>query len=236
MKKYFIFSDVHGCFDELMTGLKTSGFDINNEEHIIISCGDNFDRGVQNLKVFNFLNDLPKDRKHLIRGNHEYMLLFLARSQEIEYGHERNGTDITYKELVQEFQDKGIPKVVKFIKEMKNYVELGNHIFVHGFIPKNIDYKEATTQDWYEAVWINSYKEIPNLPKMKKTIVVGHVFSNCFHRLNEIYYLPQQGNTCGIIAVDSMVLRSMKVNILVMNEDGTYENEIHRTVLKQITN
>ena len=45
-KKYlYCVSDVHSFYDELMTALTKAGFDINNEEHIFVSCGDLLDRG-----------------------------------------------------------------------------------------------------------------------------------------------------------------------------------------------
>ncbi|MFI3251938.1 MAG: metallophosphoesterase, partial [bacterium] len=63
MKKYFVFSDVHGHYDELMRDLRLAGFDEKNEEHIIVSCGDNFDRGPKSFEMFVFLNEFPEHRK-----------------------------------------------------------------------------------------------------------------------------------------------------------------------------
>ena len=40
MKKYFITSDPHSYYTVLMKALKKKGFDINNEEHVIVICGD----------------------------------------------------------------------------------------------------------------------------------------------------------------------------------------------------
>lgn len=35
--KYFIFSDVHGYYDELMLALNNTEFDKDNTDHVIIS-------------------------------------------------------------------------------------------------------------------------------------------------------------------------------------------------------
>ena len=70
--KYFCVSDVHGYFDQLLHVLEKAGFDKNNPEHTLISCGDHFDRGRQPTEVMNYLMALP--RKILIRGNHEDLL------------------------------------------------------------------------------------------------------------------------------------------------------------------
>ena len=74
MNKYFIFSDCHGFYNELMNALNKAGFDINNQEHHIIFCGDALDRGNQPLEIFRFLQSIPKERRILIRGNHELLL------------------------------------------------------------------------------------------------------------------------------------------------------------------
>ena len=92
MKTYFIFSDIHSFYDELIQSLAEAGFDINNSEHIIISCGDIFDRGSKPLEVYKFLKELPKERKVLIRGNHEYLLEELIRKGYEERHDVQNGT------------------------------------------------------------------------------------------------------------------------------------------------
>ena len=45
MPKFFVVSDVHGFYDELLNALDDAGFDSENTDHYLISCGDNFDRG-----------------------------------------------------------------------------------------------------------------------------------------------------------------------------------------------
>jgi len=91
-KTYFVFSDVHSFYDELMTALNENGFDINNPDHIIISCGDIFDRGTKPLEVYNFLRDLPKERRILIRGNHEILLKDLVKKGYEDSYDVHNGT------------------------------------------------------------------------------------------------------------------------------------------------
>ena len=74
MKRYFVCADVHSYFDELIIALNKAGFDINNKEHIFVSCGDLLDRGNNSIECLDFVNNLPQDRKILIRGNHEDLL------------------------------------------------------------------------------------------------------------------------------------------------------------------
>lgn len=40
MKKFFVVSDVHGFYDEMIEALNKAGFDKNNKDHVFISCGD----------------------------------------------------------------------------------------------------------------------------------------------------------------------------------------------------
>ena len=48
--------------------MNKTGFDLNNEEHILIICGDLFDRGSESSKLYEFIKSLQKERRILIRG------------------------------------------------------------------------------------------------------------------------------------------------------------------------
>jgi serine/threonine protein phosphatase 1 len=78
MKTYFVSSDLHSFFTEWQLALNQAGFDINNPEHILIICGDLFDRGNESLKLYDFVRKFPKDRRILVRGNHEDIALSLV--------------------------------------------------------------------------------------------------------------------------------------------------------------
>ena len=100
MKKYFVISDMHSFYDEMIRSLDKKGFDINNQDHILVVCGDMFDRGHQPLEVYNFLRGLPKERRILIRGNHETLLRDLVERGHAEWHDESNGTYATLFYLV----------------------------------------------------------------------------------------------------------------------------------------
>lgn len=98
MKKYFISSDIHSFFDEWQKELIKKGFDKDNADHILIICGDIFDRGNKPLEVYEFLISLPKERRILIRGNHEALLIDMVKRGYIENHDIHNGTaDTLYK-------------------------------------------------------------------------------------------------------------------------------------------
>ena len=71
--KYFVVSDIHSFYTPLKTCLDQAGYDVNNPEHIFVLNGDLFDRGNEASEVFNFVRSIPKERRILIRGNHEYL-------------------------------------------------------------------------------------------------------------------------------------------------------------------
>ena len=164
MKKYFICSDTHSYFSILMKTLKRKGFDINNQDHIFVLIGDLFDRGSESLELYNWVRALPKERRILIRGNHEILFKELVKRGSAESHDYHNMTiDTLYqlnkwndaKELSSYYIDSNKPidefyerrnnlfksditkEVIDWFAsdEWINYWETPNYIFVHGFIP-----------------------------------------------------------------------------------------------------
>ena len=62
-----------------MKTLKRKGFDINNQDHIFVLVGDLFDRGDESLALYNWVKSLPRDRRILIRGNHEQLFIDMVK-------------------------------------------------------------------------------------------------------------------------------------------------------------
>lgn len=97
MKSYFVCSDIHSYFTEFFNSLMEAGFDPLNKDHILVVLGDIFDRGSQPLAVYNFLKTLPKERRILIRGNHEYLLRDLVdRKQALSHDRSNGTLDTLY--------------------------------------------------------------------------------------------------------------------------------------------
>ena len=94
-KKYFIVSDVHSYFTELMCSLNKEGFNINDNNHILVVNGDLFDRGNESKQLLEFVKSLG-DRFIYIRGNHEDLLQDLytdiMSERPISNHHYSNGT------------------------------------------------------------------------------------------------------------------------------------------------
>jgi len=96
VKKYFIISDIHSFYTPMITELHKKGFDENNQNHILVVLGDVFDRGYETLEIFKFLTSLPKERRILIKGNHECLYLELLTKRFPESHDFSNGTVRTF--------------------------------------------------------------------------------------------------------------------------------------------
>lgn len=205
MKKYFVFTDIHGFFDELQAALKKAGFDKDNPDHIIISCGDLLDRGSKPRECLQFVNSLyAQGRAILIKGNHETLLEeMLQRGEPFSHDYS-NGTVRTLVEMFPTCEQtidvvweamKNDADYLEYKSHLVNFYETDNYIFTHGFIPlnwtdpHNPDYKtnwRDNELDWDSyptgARWLNGIKYAHRgLNRTSKTVVVGHYHCSYGH-------------------------------------------------------
>ena len=240
MPKFFIISDVHGCYDEMQFALDKAGFDPNNEEHWLIGCGDYTDRGHQPLEVIKYLQGLP--RKVLVKGNHESLLLECV-DRGYPMSHDwSNGTAGTIIDLAPQSQSFDVAcsvaygKVKDFIGGMVDYFETKNHIFVHSWIPLisqnsgfyhfDPNWRQATAKQWENARWGNPYELAEQgLNKTGKTIVFGHWhcstgWSKAENRSvfgPDAKFEPYYGK--GFISIDACTAYSKKCNVIVIEDE-----------------
>ena len=196
-KKYFVTSDVHSFFDELMTALAEKGFEMDNEDHILCICGDLFDRGDKTVELFEFVKSLrEQDRLVYVTGNHESLLFDCM--QEIYTGrlpgshHFHNGTikticqfcgqgewiiyDPSWRNKICEIMQ----PVMDFIADnCVDYAEIGDYVLVHGWIPcyQGLDdFRNASDEDWERARWENGMERWKNTKCRAdgQTVVCGH--------------------------------------------------------------
>ena len=261
--RYFCVSDIHGFYDELLIALNESGFDQNNPEHTLISCGDNFDRGRQPAEVLNFLLNLP--RKILIRGNHEDLLADACERGRSAPHDESNGTTQTIWDLSRPFSEeykakygKHAPAKECFVavgklvaplhKQLINYFETQNYIFVHAWIPvmtndgmpyhylrdryfsTHPNWRQATPLEWSQARWLNPFAMAKNGFLADKTIICGHWHCSYGHMLDSIktdnWLSEFEENAVwdpyygsGFIAIDRCTAHTGKINVLVLDDE-----------------
>lgn len=153
--KYFVIADVHGFYDEMIEALNKAGFDAENDNHMLVSLGDVFDRGKKPIEVIRFLNQLYiKGKAILIRGNHEDLLMEALYKGGPDYYDITNGTYATVIKLaeaaggnpnmanVKGFGWRLITEIAcenaDFMEYMANTVdffETPHYVFVHGWVP-----------------------------------------------------------------------------------------------------
>ena len=255
MKKYFVISDVHSFYHEMMKALDNAGFDVSNNEHILISLGDLLDRGEYPLECLNFVNSIPDERKFLVRGNHETLFdemidrgsydiidlsnktlhtaLYLSGNDKILLGEGDEAREAFHKIKVSK-------EVSKYESSLVNYCEIGDRIFVHGWLPSeqhlikgkskytliDDDIKSFSDDDWKEAAWINGMKAANDHAIIKgKTVYCGHWHTSWGHshieRKSKEFgpdadYTPFISD--GIVAIDSCVAVSGFLNCVTFEE------------------
>lgn len=190
--KYFIFSDIHGCYDAFITGLTNAGFDIKNKQHILVGAGDYFDRGTQNTQIYNFLTSKKlKGRVYLIRGNHDDMLLsFLLGEGNGFFNCHYNGmlntlesfSNITvgfvtlqltpehYVQLI----NKNFPKLTEWLKEtLKQGYQIDKYKITHAGL-RNIVTGSENEPEWIIDNWAPTPNFIADYPEDGFIHVFGH--------------------------------------------------------------
>lgn len=244
MPKFFVVSDVHGFYDEMVDALDKAGFDRNNPEHYVVSCGDNFDRGSKPVEVMRYLQSLP--RKILVKGNHESLLRELC-DRGYPGSHDfHNGTFDTVCQFAEDPLGRSFDecclvayqRTKNFIDGMVDYFETKNYIFVHSFVPlKSLDglpmyytknrkfavdpdWRNAHASDWEEARWGNPFQLAKSGFLPNKTLVFGH-----WHTYGERpsdyegedLFNPIYGD--GYIGIDGTTALSGQVNVLVLEDE-----------------
>lgn len=241
-KKLFVISDVHGHYTLMKNALTDAGFDETNEEHLLICCGDLFDRGSENRKVYEYVKQLK--HKVLIKGNHDERLHTILSNGRAEYYELKSGTDDTLKEffgpgfmdncgwLRLSPQGEQLSQELRaFIDTMADYYETEHYVFTHGWLPLNREgYPTVISENWRTAddtAWhrarISEWLYHYHTPAMldDKTIVCGHrptLFATVFdsnRKPNDfsIFYGDR------MIAIDAGTYTSKQINVLVLDEE-----------------
>lgn len=209
-KKMFVCSDVHSYLEPLEQALKQAGYDPNNEDHLLVSCGDLFDRGPESEELLHYIMSI--ERKVLVKGNHDLLLDECCRGG-FPYSHDKhNGTTKTIQDISKIYSAYDFAeackmtfnKTARYRELLVNYFETKNYIFVHSWIPTNVkfegdnkpwyqqgktfawmeDWRNANDVEWEEAMWGNPFvRAEQDLNKTGKTIVFGHWHCSAGHKM-----------------------------------------------------
>lgn len=227
--KYFLISDVHGHYTEMVEALKEKGFDSSNVDHQLIILGDLFDRGTENLKVLEYVYDLlEKGKVLLIKGNHDD---FFYDSGSLEWNIERNGFDKT----IMEFFDFSIakhglsnyellnavlesqPKLQKVLKAMVDKIIIDDkYVLIHGGLSLGQPDNWCNTERW---IWVgvNEYDD--------KTYIFGHWGA---YQLNKKFKGVHEDAPFiykNYIGIDNTVVLTKKVFVYIIESENSKGEE-----------
>lgn len=232
--KIYAVSDAHGCARDLKKALMEAGFHPNSSDHLLVDCGDNFDRGTENLEMYAYLRSVKN--KILIKGNHEEILTDALRKGYLDYSDDRNGTSVT----VTQFMGGGgtdfygritAPESAKrelydFVNGMYDYFETRDHVFVHGWtaeaVNQSAEWRRSPMKDWQDARWVEWQRIYPSHPKVAgKTVVCGHRAASEGARFDTkrpgLCYTAFYGD--GIVVLDGTTYKSGTVNVYVTEDE-----------------
>jgi serine/threonine protein phosphatase 1 len=233
--KYFLFSDVHGEYDALITSLEAAGFDLSNKDHMLIGLGDYFDRGSQNEFVLAFLMAMQEQgRIKLIRGNHDDMLLdFLTMNVLDAFENLRyNGLDKTVDNLAREkvkFPDlpsyiaaknkvlKNYPNLISFLQDMIPMISIDNYVLSHaGFFAR--DDGKLFVDNWNHTEVMVKYRA--EFFDKSKIYIFGHWHAEKLNKsLNISTGNPYKFVYKNFIGIDATTNITKKVTIHVIETD-----------------
>lgn len=240
-RKLFVVSDIHGHCALLKEALEKAGFDKDNGNHLLVCCGDCFDRGNENLQVLKYMESLK--HKVIIRGNHEDMLLEIMENSRLKEHNFLNGTVRTIEDFFGKYvldygsfeldfagKTRMLDRVTEFIERMVDFYETEHYVFVHGWLPVKdtadgcqIDpnWRHADEMAWMKARWNRWDDMYTRCNRLEdKTIVCGHVPTflvvapdkKVTDRKAEIFYGE------GVIAIDAGTFSTGEINVLVVEE------------------
>lgn len=232
-KTYFIISDIHGHYNEMIDSLKLNNYDKNNNTHHLLVLGDMFDRGNQSKEVLEYMYKLKLENKvSIVLGNHETFLIefldgnysralfnmkFNGFAKTLE---SLSGEKLILEEDLYEVNFKIKEKYIylyNFLKSMPVFIEIKDYIFVHGGVKHGTNnWKENSQRDF---IWgrESQFKIVPG-----KIVVCGH------ERVSTIRYPKKDQKKLfisnpeafdilesnGKIHIDAYVEISKKINVL----------------------
>lgn len=249
--RYYVMSDIHGFTRQMEDALRGAGFFDDTEPYKLILLGDNFDRGSEAKAMQRFLLERLKDPDTiLVRGNHEDLFEQLVWREHGRPTPENiwNGTFDTACQLTgftrQEAEScresfvqaiRNTPYYRQIIPAMVNYYETRHYVFTHGYLPVTMggghcayrpDWRQAGSEDWESARWLNGMEVSLSAHGLSKTVVCGHRSCSFGHSRFEhngpefgegAVFTPYYGR--GVIGIDACTVESGFVNCLVLEDE-----------------
>lgn len=171
-KTLYCISDIHGHYYQAIEALQEAGWDENNPNHLLIVCGDIFDRGPDSVSVFEWLYKLTQEGKAIVtKGNHDdFILDFMGVNRLYDYGYKHyksgwNGVNTTIDDFLHSTNDFGMyvcmhqdPNSVTGLVEGKMFYQLWNTWRINSIVQIKKEYPNLI--DWLKS--LPNYYETKN--------------------------------------------------------------------------
>jgi serine/threonine protein phosphatase 1 len=259
--KIFAASDIHSFYTPLKKELDKRGFEANNTEHLLVVCGDVFDRGSESKEVYEYLNNLTN--VVLVKGNHE-SLMEEVWDRGHTLGHDySNGTNQTIMDLfkanpnIEPYDPIRVSEKIlrPFFAKFVNYFETKHYIFVHGWIPcdsfygddkpwyllkrelkYNPNWRSCNDVEWESDRWINGINAgyLKNICDPNKTIVCGHWHCSYGHYIKALRKALKNGTEIEHEEFgETAIWKPFKAKgILAIDSCTAYTNNVNVVVLE----
>lgn len=214
-EKILIFGDIHGCYKPLEEFFNNNPI---NDNSLYIFTGDYFDRGFDNIKVFDFIKDHTEKKNFIfLIGNHEDRLYKYACNDDYKLDYDLMKTINQIEGNISKSEIRGM---VKGLAQIANIEYQGNHyIITHGGIPyypeKSLDFYSTNSFiygiDKYDTDIDKIYNDFMIKQENKTYQVHGHRnYYNIDYNKYEYSY-----------NLDGNIENGGYLRILTLNQDGT---------------
>ena len=214
-EKVHIFGDIHGCYSPLREYFEKNPI---QDDELYIFTGDYFDRGLENLKVFEFMkNNIGKKNFTFLVGNHEDRLYKYACDDEYKLDYDIKTTIDELENNIKKSELRGIIKALNQISiiEYRGKVYMINHGGIPYYPDKSIEFYSTNSFiygiDRYEVDIDKIYDAYMREKDNKIYQVHGH---RNYHNIacNQYEYSYN---------LDGHIENGGNLRVLTLNSDGT---------------
>lgn len=206
---YYLFGDIHGCFDNLVNLINIVRNKIKDDD-VLVFLGDYVDRGKYSYEVIEYLISISKFFNTIfLKGNHEAMFLKYIYGEDKSGIFIYNGGHETIKSYNRNLKSFRVPeRHILFLQNLDPFFEGDNFIAVHAGLDPKINKIEHQSEE--DIVWIRDEFFRSN-KKWDKTIIFGHTPTFLIKsRLRSIYF----DKIRNIIGVDTGAVYGGKLTCL----------------------
>lgn len=231
-EKIHVIGDIHGCYQPLAKYFTDSMFQ-ESENEFVIFVGDYFDRGIQNVDVFNFLYSIKNNKNVLLlEGNHERHLRAFVNDEKV--------VSLYARRTIQELTQSGITKsqIRQLTQKLAQfaYFRYNNSIYLvtHGGMPVLPTIKTPTQ---YFIDGVGRYEDMdlvaeswnsntpPNYYQIfghRNIDLVNIEIGRCFNLCDRVEY----GGTLRILTLSKDNINSHYVSNYIFSEQDNDDNDI----------